>query len=204
MTFDGIGSAEFAIWLLGGVGVAIAIVVVALRHRASTSPKKKRLGSVATDTLPPTVLDSIRQFLPVPVPDELTVEYRENGTPKEYLFRVDRGDEQFLVEVNLKGDPPRVRQIEFNHEERISHRRRRGVEEIELAAVPQLVRDTAEREMRWSGRTIDSIHRASRGTVLDQQGYKLEGRTGDWEFEIGVLETGAVLQVEFTDKTPLS
>jgi hypothetical protein len=56
--------------------------------------------------------------------------------------------------------------------------------------------------MRWSSKTMESIHRVSRGNVLGQDAYKLEGRTGDWEFEIGVLETGKVLQVEFTNKTP--
>ena len=82
------GLVQLAGWILL---VILCLVVIAGIWRFVASPRRKKLGVISTAELPKGVYDTIAQFLPVAVPEELSVHYRDSGVPKEFLFRVDRG-----------------------------------------------------------------------------------------------------------------
>lgn len=162
--------------------------------------QKQKGQEIEIDEVPDHILSTLREFFPSLLPERIAVSYRESGVPKEYLFQIQHGGEPVEIEVNVRGETQWIREIEINYESRAEYRRRSGVEEITLNDVPKSLKQLTVQAIQSVGMTVDKIHRVSKGTIFEEDAYKIEGTSGDWEFEIGILASGKPLQLEFENK----
>lgn len=181
---------DYAIWIILGAIVAAALLQSV--YRSIVCPDRE----LTLEEVPTPVKHLIQNMIPNWEITQIHVSYRAKDEPRKFHVRGEREGLPGEIEIETRSKTVEIREAEIKYDLEPGSCNWVHVSSVTEADIPVKVRQKLAARLDQFGTPLTKIQRAGQGRLGGEEGYKIDGVAGKWEFEAKLLSSGKIREIE--------